>query len=105
MPPGPPSRVRALALTFNLASSQPLSCAPAAHQATRSSAARLLAALLAADDSVTSALDLDEVLGAVRGAALMDADPQLRALCEHVRDTLEGGSGKAAEVTASDSYN
>lgn len=54
---------------------------------------------------MTSALDLDEVLGAVRGAALMDADPQLRALCEHVRDTLEGGSGKAAEVTASDSYN
>jgi hypothetical protein len=38
---------------------------------------------------------LPGVLSAVRGAAAMDADPMLRALCERVEGALEVGEGAA----------
>ena len=70
---------------------------PSAGGGERAAAARLLAALLASDEAVTCAMGdaLPGVLSAVRGAAAMDADPMLRALCERVEGALEVGEGAA----------
>ena len=56
----------------------------------RLAAAKLLTALLAADEAVLTALSgsLGEITDAVRSVAGMDADPELRAVCETLARAL-----------------
>jgi hypothetical protein len=62
------------------------------HADTRLGAAKLLTALLGADEAVLSALagSWQTVGDAVRGVAAMDASPELRAVCETLSRALGG---------------